>query len=305
MLVRRFFLCDGDRQIARAFGDAEIHGIYQRESRSPDDAKRRIPFARHAPSPDRGFGNDMPVDQHVVRTGSAHAERAPRVENLHMRGRHRHAEMQYHRLFAFTLENGAGHQEIAARSARRENLSRGDAISAVDFFRLARPGKPVRAAAGHQLDALRRHAFQQRFDRPELLIFPPPRCGCDQMGVHRKRQRGRSAVIAEMPQHRGEFVHVGATAAKLGRHAGREQPRGFEQGEIVNDELVCIIPFAGALCEDRPKLARDVENSAWLSRAGANNLCDTHAGFPSVDRLLSCASVGANGSTGQSTNCTK
>ena len=56
-----------------------------------------IPFAGLASGGDGGLGHELALDEHVVRTGGAHAERAPGVEHLDLRRVHRDGEMQDHR----------------------------------------------------------------------------------------------------------------------------------------------------------------------------------------------------------------
>ena len=159
--------------------------------------------------------------------------------------------MQHHRRLAFAFEHRAGHQQIAGRRARREHFSRGDAVSAVDFLRLAGTIEPVRSAAGDQLDALRRDPPQQRLDRRCFLMRPSPGRNGDLVRMHRKRQRGRSAMMGKCAQHRGQFVDSGAAAAKLRRHAGLEQAGAFQQGKIVGNEHVFVRCLHGALLEYR------------------------------------------------------
>ena len=73
-----------------------------------------------------------------------------------------------------------------------------------------------------------------------------------------KASARRAAVIGQDAQHRGEFVDIGAAAAKFRRHAGFDQAGRFQQGEIVGDELVLVGRSIGAFAQTAVELARDV-----------------------------------------------
>ena len=86
-------------------------------------------------------------------------------------------------------------------------------------------------------------------------------------------------MMAEHLQYGREFVDISAAAAKLRGHAGFQQPGRFQQREILGNELIFIHCLAGALCNDWPKVARNVDNRASLRRTGIDGLDDTHDVF--------------------------
>ena len=131
--------------------------------------------------------------------------------------------MQHRRRLAGLFVDRAGHQQVAGRRARREDLSRGDLVAAFDLLGLARAADPVGAAARQQDDPLGGDPLQQRLHRRDLLVGQAPGRDRHLVGVHREGERGRAAVMGERAQHRGEFVDAGAAAAEFLRHAGLDQ----------------------------------------------------------------------------------
>jgi hypothetical protein len=136
-----------DGNVTRAFRHAQVHRVDEREGDGGDDVEQRVPFARLALHGNGRIRHHVALDQHVVRTGAAHAERAPGVEHLHVRRVHRDAEVQHRGRLALGLVHGARHQQVAGRRAGGEDLACVDAIAAVDLLGLAGTGDPVRAAA--------------------------------------------------------------------------------------------------------------------------------------------------------------
>ena len=67
-------------------------------------------------------------------------------------------------------------------------------------------------------------------------------------------------MIGERAQHRRQLVDAGAAAAELLRHARLDQAGRLQQSKIVRDEPVFVGALLGALGEDRPELARGVDD---------------------------------------------
>ena len=251
MAVRCLALRERDREVARAFGNAEIDRVDQRERGRRDDVEDRVPLAGLALHRDAGIGHHMALDRHVVRSGAAHAERAPGIEHLHVRRVHRQAEMQHHRAFV-GVEDGAGHQDVAGRRAGGEYLAAGDAVAALDLLGLAGTADPVRAAARQEHDALGRDALEQRLDRGLCgrLMLPAPRRDRDLMRVHREREarssRSDTRACAASRQARRRRRH--RHRAPRGTPAST-RPASFSSAKLSATNSSLVAPRIGAARE--------------------------------------------------------
>jgi hypothetical protein len=217
----------------------------------------------------------MTVDQHVMRAGAAHAERAPGIEHLDLRRVHRNTEMQ-HNGPVLAVENGPGHQDVARRRAGGEDLAGGDAVTAFDLLRLAGAADPVRSAARQEHDPLPGHTLQQRLDGSNLLVTPAPCRDCHLMGVHREGETGRAALVRQYAQHRCEVADLGPAAAKLSRHADLDETCFFQQSDVVGDVGVFILVQLGAAGQFRAESACDLCGAARRRTGDGRGRCDCH-----------------------------
>jgi hypothetical protein len=168
-----------------------------------DDLKDRMPLARLALQGNGRLRHHVSLDQHIVRAGAPHPKRAPGVEHLHMRGAHRHAEVQHHRRLARAFEDGARHEKIAGRRPGGEDLARVDAIAALDLLGLAGARNPIGPAARQQQEAFVGDALEQWLHSRHLLVLPTPGRHGDWVGVHGEGERGGAAIVGERSQHGG------------------------------------------------------------------------------------------------------
>src|SRR4029079_5411804 len=83
-------------------------------------------------------------------------------------------------------------------------------------------------------------------------------------------------VVRKRAEHFGEFFDIGAAAAKLGGHAGLHQAGRLQGGEVVGDEAILVGGFVGALGEDWPECARDLDGRANLDGLGRGSSGGVH-----------------------------
>ena len=185
-------------------------------------------------------GMNRPSIGDVVGAGAAHAERVPGVEHLHLGRLHGHAEMQH--LGRLAVEDRAGHQDVAGFRAGGEDLARGDAVAALDLFRLARSGDPVRAAAGQQHDLLGRDALQQRLDGRDLLVAPAPGREWRPGACAWKRRAPVEPQACAMIRIMSQSSAISAPrAAEFDRNAGLDKAGFLERLVVVGDETIVVV----------------------------------------------------------------
>ena len=187
-----------------------------------------------------------------MRSGAAHAHGAPVVLDRHTGGGKRKSEMQDRGFRSGCRIYSRGHEQVTDRTTTREDLPRGDPPTILDAD--CDPGaiEPIRRAAGHELQPLIGHAPQNAFDRRR--VTPPAPDQCRQgMRVHGQRERGRTTVPPQDPQHLAKLGIGCAAAAKLRRHAGREHATRLEFHEILSDERVIGVASIRSFGEARPQ----------------------------------------------------
>jgi hypothetical protein len=59
--------------------------------------------------------------------------------------------------------------------------------------------------------------------------------------MHGKGERGRTAVMRKLAQHRRQFRNLGAAAAQFPRHTGLDETGFFQCAVILGDEAVIFI----------------------------------------------------------------
>ncbi len=156
-----------------------------------------------------------------------------------------------------------------AGAAAREHLATGDPVAAFHLLGAPGPGDPVGAAAGHEDRLLCRDSAEERLHRA-ALVAPAPGRDRDLVGVHRQRQRGGSAVLAEGAHHRAQLGVRGAAAAELRRHAGREYPALSEVAVVVGDEGIGgVVGGARAAKRGPSSRARAAQSGSTWSPFGA------------------------------------
>ena len=67
-------------------------------------------------------------------------------------------------------------------------------------------------------------------------------------------------MIGERAQHGRQLVNAGTAAAELLRHARLDEACRLQKSKIVRNEPVFVGALLGALREDRPELARGVDD---------------------------------------------
>ncbi len=203
----------------------------------------RPPHALH----DR-VGQEGVRDLDVVRSGAAHAERPPGVEDLHPFRLERQRKVEHGRSALGVVVNAGRHQDVAGRHAARENLPPGQPVAAVNLFEPARSVEPVRAAARNQDQVFGGDAPQHRLGR--LVAGPPEiRERPDQVRVHREGQRRRAAVPRQLADHPAQLAMRRAAATELRGHAGRERAALAQRGVVFSDERVVLVVLRRPLRE--------------------------------------------------------
>jgi hypothetical protein len=188
----------------------------------------------------RRVGQEGIRDLDIVRSGAAHPERPPGVEDLHALCLERQRKVEHGRPALGIVEDAGRHQDVARWHAARENLPPGEPVSAVNLFEPARAVEPVRATARNKDQAFGRDPPQHRLGR--LVAGPPEvRERSDQVRVHREGQRCRTAVPRELADHAAQFAMGGAAASELRGHAGRERPVIAQLGVVFSNERVVLV----------------------------------------------------------------
>ena len=232
----------GSRQVGRSFGDAHVGGHQDRQGDRHGDRPGDVPLALRALQADRLARHEDVLEQHRVRTGPAHSQRVPVVEDSDALGVEGHREVEH-----AVPEPRARDHQVRARGPTREHLPGVDAIAAVDLGHLAVRVDPVRGAGADEHELLGCDAAEQRLRGQTLAEAPHGRR--HEVGVHRERERRGRAVVGQYAHGAAQLLERCVAAPELTGHEGGEEAVLREGLVRLGDEAPLPVVSSGRLLE--------------------------------------------------------